>query len=89
MSHFNRLDRFPFFEITETDFIGKVKSSLPEELYSAELFIFAVSVQKDRFKFPQNRFLSSFCAQLTFANALLFTCLQHRKPFQCSSVCIK
>ena len=77
MSPFNRLGRFPiFFEETETDFIGKVISSSPEELHLAELSIFAVSVQKDRFNFPQNRFLSSFCAQLTFANARSFTCSQ-------------
>ena len=75
MSHFNRLDRFPiFYEEIETDFIGKIMSSSPEELYSAELFIFAVLVEKDRFNFPQNRFLSSFCVQLTFANTRSFSC---------------
>ena len=48
MSHFNRLDRFPFFfEETETNFISLVISSPPEEFYSGELSIFAVSVQKD------------------------------------------
>ena len=30
-------------------------------LYSAELFVFAVSVQKDSLNFPQNRFFFVLC----------------------------